>query len=54
MTSISYTQRSQSKPLLPMTIGAALDHPATRFADREALVVRHQQLRYSWAELAER
>ncbi len=53
MTSISYTQGSQSKPLLPMTIGAAFDQTVTRFAVREALVVRHQQLRYSWAELAE-
>ncbi|MNC07061.1 Long-chain-fatty-acid--CoA ligase [compost metagenome] len=53
MTSISYTQGSQSKPLLPMTIGAAFDQTVMRFADREALVVRHQQLRYSWAQLAE-
>ncbi|MGK3119362.1 AMP-binding protein [Pseudomonas corrugata] len=53
MTSISYTQGSQSKPLLPMTIGAAFDQTVMRFADREALVVRHQQLRYSWAQLGE-
>jgi fatty-acyl-CoA synthase len=36
-----------------MTIGAAFDQTVARFAEREALVVRHQQLRYSWAQLAE-
>jgi len=36
-----------------MTIGAAFDRTVERFPQREALVVRHQQLRYTWAELAE-
>jgi fatty-acyl-CoA synthase len=36
-----------------MTIGAAFDRAVERFSDREALVVRHQNLRYSWAQLAE-
>ncbi|MCS5516890.1 AMP-binding protein [Pseudomonas qingdaonensis] len=36
-----------------MTIGAAFDATAARFAAREALVVRHQGLRYSWQQLAE-
>lgn len=49
----SYTCGLQSKPLLPMTIGAAFDRTVERFPQREALVVRHQQLRYTWAELAE-
>lgn len=49
----SYTCGPQSKPLLPMTIGAAFDRTVERFPQREALVVRHQQLRYTWAELAE-
>ncbi len=53
MTSISYTRGLQDKPLLAMTIGAAFDQTVMRFAEREALVVRHQQLRYSWAQLAE-
>jgi fatty-acyl-CoA synthase len=53
MTSPSYTRGPQDKPLLAMTIGAAFDQTVARFAEREALVVRHQQLRYSWAELAE-
>ncbi|MGE6661098.1 AMP-binding protein [Pseudomonas sp. NPDC077408] len=49
----SYTCGPQTKPLLPMTIGAAFDRAVERFSDREALVVRHQNLRYTWAQLAE-
>lgn len=49
----SYTCGPQTNPLLPMTIGAAFDRAIERFSDREALVVRHQNLRYSWSQLAE-
>ncbi len=48
----SYTRGAQDQPLLAMTIGAAFDQAVGRFAEREALVVRDQGLRYSWAELA--
>jgi fatty-acyl-CoA synthase len=51
--SLSYTRGPQDKPLLAMTIGAAFDQTVQRFAERDALVVRHQRLRYSWAQLAE-
>ncbi|WP_191831569.1 AMP-binding protein [Pseudomonas fluorescens] len=53
MNQPSYTQGRQDKPLLAMTIGQAFDNTVSRFADREALVVRHQQLRYSWQQLAD-
>ncbi|MCQ0167516.1 AMP-binding protein [Pseudomonas sp. S12(2018)] len=53
MNQPSYTQGRQDKPLMAMTIGQALDNTVARFAEREALVVRHQQLRYSWRELAD-
>ncbi len=53
MNQISYTRGPQDKPLLAMTIGEAFDATVSRHARREALVVRHQNLRYSWAELAE-
>lgn len=49
----SYTRGRQDKPLLAMTIGAAFDATVARFPEREALVVRHQGLRYSWHSLAE-
>jgi fatty-acyl-CoA synthase len=49
----SYTRGRQDKDLLAMTIGAAFDATVAKFPEREALVVRHQGLRYSWKELAE-
>jgi len=49
----SYTCGPQTTPLLAMTIGAAFDRAVERFSEREALVVRHQGLRYTWAQLAE-
>jgi len=41
---------STEAPLLDETIGANLARAAARFPDREALVVRHQGLRQTWAE----
>ncbi|HEY8331518.1 MAG TPA: AMP-binding protein [Pseudomonas sp.] len=48
----SYTCGAQEQPLLAMTIGAAFERTVERFAEREALVVRDQGLRFTWAELA--
>ncbi|QQE89055.1 AMP-binding protein [Azotobacter chroococcum] len=53
MTELSYSRGRQDRALLAMTIGAALDATARRFPLREALVVRQQGLRYTWAGLAE-
>ncbi|SDH57594.1 fatty-acyl-CoA synthase [Pseudomonas flavescens] len=53
MTAPSYSCGLQSKPLLALTIGAAFDDTVARFAGRDALIVRHQNTRYSWAQLAE-
>jgi fatty-acyl-CoA synthase len=41
----------QATPLLEETIGANFERTAARFADRPALVSRHQELRYSYAGL---
>ena len=49
----SYTRGSQDKALLAMTIGQKFDQTVAQFPDGEALVVRHQQLRYSWRQLAD-
>lgn len=49
----SYSRGSQDKALLAMTIGEAFDRTAAQYPDGEALVVRHQQRRYTWRELAE-
>ncbi|MBA6116906.1 fatty acid CoA ligase family protein [Pseudomonas sp. NC26] len=53
MTEPSYTQGNQDKALLTQCIGDAFDATVARFPDREALVVRHQALRYTWRQLAE-
>ena len=49
----SYSQGALDKPLLAMTIGQAFDQTAARYPQGESLVVRHQQQRYTWAQLAE-
>ncbi len=40
-------------PLIDQTIGANLEATVARFGDREALVSRHQDLRYTYAEFDE-
>ena len=53
MSQPSYTRGRQDQPLLTLTIGQAFDATVARCADGEALVARHQGLRYSWRQLAE-
>lgn len=48
----SYSQGPQDKALLAMTIGQAFDQTAARYAGNDALVVCHQQQRFTWAQLA--
>lgn len=54
MNQPSYTSGRQDVALLATTVGDAFDATVARHAEREALVVRHQRLRYSWRQLAER
>jgi fatty-acyl-CoA synthase len=49
----SYTRGAQDRALLAQTIGQAFDQTVARFPDGEALVVRHQSLRYTWRQLAD-
>lgn len=49
----SYTSGTSDTPLLGITIGDAFDRTVARFSDREALVSRQQNLRYTWAGLRE-
>ncbi|QXH58773.1 AMP-binding protein [Pseudomonas maumuensis] len=53
MTQPSHTVGSNAIPLLNSCIGDAFDATVARFPDREALIVRHQQLRYTWRQLAD-
>ncbi len=50
----SHASGVASKPLIGETIGENFERAVERFGDREALVVRHQQLRLTYAELNER
>ncbi|HEX6818469.1 MAG TPA: AMP-binding protein, partial [Ktedonobacterales bacterium] len=47
----SYVSGTSDTPLLGMTIGEAFDRTVERFPDSDALISRHQSLRYSWREL---
>ena len=54
MTQISYDHGVSDKKLIGETIGAYFDRTVETFRDREALVVRHQNVRWSWGELGRR
>ena len=49
----SYFRGADAPPLLNSTIGRCLEEIAGRFADREALVVLHQGVRWTYAEYLE-
>src|SRR5215470_3063474 len=48
---LSYAHGIGDVPLLGETIGAALHRTTTRFANRDALVVRSQKYRATWRQL---
>ena len=50
---ISFVCGASDKPLRFETIGSALDSVAERWGDREALVVPHQDVRWTWRRLAQ-
>ncbi|MBA8879853.1 AMP-binding protein [Phyllobacterium myrsinacearum] len=54
MITESYVHGASNQPLIGETIGRHFDHIAGRFPDRPALVVRHQDIRLSYAELRQR
>jgi fatty-acyl-CoA synthase len=47
----SYTSGTSGEPLLGLTIGDLFDQTAARYPDNEALVSRHQELRYTYRAL---
>jgi fatty-acyl-CoA synthase len=54
MLAQSYVHGASATPLLGETIGAFFDRAAARWASRDALIVRHQGVRWSYAELKDR
>jgi len=51
---LSYVHGASSEPLIGATIGRCFDDACARYAGRQALVVRHQDVRLSYAELRDR
>ncbi len=51
---LSYAHGVSSEPLIGMTIGARFDAAVAEHPEREALVVVHQSVRWSWRALGER
>ncbi len=51
---LSYVCGTSDKPLLFKTIGTAIAQAAAKWGDREALVVRHQNIRWTYADLLAR
>jgi len=47
----SYTSGSSDMPLLGITIGDMFDQTVARYGDNEALIVRHQSIRYTYRQL---
>jgi fatty-acyl-CoA synthase len=47
----SYVSATSETPLLGCTIGDMFDHVVAQYPDHEALVVRHQGLRYTYRQL---
>ncbi len=51
MLTQSYVHGASAKPLIGETIGVHFSSAVRRWGDREALVVRHQDIRWSYADL---
>jgi fatty-acyl-CoA synthase len=49
----SYVRGDTSKPLLEETLGQFFDHIAERWPDREAVVSRHQNIRWTYRQFQE-
>ena len=51
---ISYDHGVSAKKLIGATIGAFFDGQVEKYREREALVVKHQNVRWTWGELGRR
>jgi fatty-acyl-CoA synthase len=54
MARLSYVHGASGTPFIGDTIGVHFDRIAERFGDRDALIVRHQQIRWTYRQLKER
>jgi fatty-acyl-CoA synthase len=54
MAQLSYVHGASETPLIGETIGVYFDRAVEQHGERDALVVRHQQIRWSWRQLKSR
>src|SRR5882724_7483967 len=54
MPQLSYVHGASDTPFIGETIGVYFDRTIERFGERDALIVRHQQIRWTYHELKER
>jgi fatty-acyl-CoA synthase len=54
MSQLSYVHGASDTPFIGDTIGMHFDRMVERFGERDALIVRHQQIRWTYRELRER
>ena len=53
MKNQSYACGTSDKPLIGMTIGDLFDLTVEKYPENDALIVRHQHIRYSYRQLKE-
>ena len=51
MLTQSYAHGASTKPLLGETLGVNFDLAAEKWGERDALIVRHQNVRWTYSEL---
>src|SRR5260370_35515600 len=54
MPQLSYVHGASGTPFIGDTIGVHFDRTAERFGERDALIVRHQRVCWTYRELKER
>src|SRR5713101_2771200 len=54
MAQLSYVHGASDRPFIGDTIGVHFDRIVERFGERDALIVRHQELRWSYRDLWQR
>jgi fatty-acyl-CoA synthase len=54
MMQLSYVHGASDEPFIGETIGAHFDRIVEQFRERDALIVRHQRVRWSYRELKQR
>jgi len=54
MKKLSYACGTSETPLLGITIGDMFDQTVSKYPQNDALIVRHQNIRYTYAQLKEK